>query len=72
MENYGCVTKYKQLIMSQLNKKIKKFDQSVDKLFNLLNKIDLESLSNLKHLEKEAKQLQKEIEENTKSLDSKK
>ena len=58
--------------MSKSKKNLVKFDQSIDRLFNLLNKIDLESLNDIKSLKKEAQIIKKEIETNTKNLDSKK
>ena len=57
--------------MSKQKNKIEKFTDNINQLFELLNKIDLSEIDNLKELEKKAKALQKEIEKNSKNLDSK-
>ena len=57
--------------MSKQKNKIENFTNNIDQLFKLLDEIDLSETGNLKELEKKAKALQKEIEKNSKNLDSK-
>ena len=58
--------------MSKQKNKIEKFTDNINQLFELLNKIDLSEIDNLKEIEKIHK-LQKELENKYKdNLDSKK
>ena len=60
--------------MSKKKENIENLAKNIDKVFNLIEDLDLNNLNfnNLKSLEKKAKRIQKEIEENTKNLDTKK
>ena len=60
--------------MSKKKENIENLAKNIDKVFNLIEDLDLNNLNfnNLKSLEKKAKRIQKEIEENTKNLDSEK
>tara|TARA_B100001250_G_C19700248_1_gene744397 strand:- start:294 stop:476 length:183 start_codon:yes stop_codon:yes gene_type:complete len=58
--------------MSKKVEKVENLAKNIDKVFSLIEDLDLKNLNfnNLKSLEKKAKKLQKEIEENSKNLDT--
>ena len=75
MNNYGCVMKYKQLIMSKSPINIKKTLQEIDKTFSIIEKLDNEDLEklNFKDISKRINQVENKLSKKLKnSLDSKK
>ena len=60
--------------MSKKKENIENLAKNIDKVFGLIEDLDLKNLNfnNLKSIEKKAKKLQKEIEENSKNLDTEK
>ena len=58
--------------MSKSKINITKLTEHLDKVLNLLDKIDLDNLDNIKEINKSATKLQKENEKYLKNLDSKK
>ena len=58
--------------MSKSKINITKLTEHLDKVLNLLDKIDLDNLDNIKEINKSAIKLQKENEKYLKNLDSKK